>query len=207
MFLVSLKLVLSLFVIMADVVGGMTDGVGGAHPGPTVDVGSSSHRLASSRFLDETANQNNNNVDETTNSYEDYQQWKESNMTDEERKQQEEEEKRQQQYEQEQEEYEQQLQQKEMEKFQEYLEWKWNMTETSQLGENNLYYYNSDGNGLSFVNNSPNLSAGRQWAIGSLMLLTGLVVGVGAAMFITRRNMMTSSKRTPLMDDPKTDIA
>jgi hypothetical protein len=130
----------------------------------------------------------------------DFQEWKESQLTDEDRqKQQEEEEKRQQEYRQQQEAYQEQLMQQEMEAYQEYLAWK---NET-------IYVSNEEADtstSLSFVDSNP-LLEGRQWTIGSSMLLVGMVVGFGAAVVIMRHKNKKKAKSRPLMDDPKAALA
>jgi hypothetical protein len=138
----------------------------------------------------------------------DFQEWKESQLTEEDRqKQQEEEEKRQQEYRQQEQEYQEQLMQQEMELYQEYLAWK---NETTWKNETS-YGYNemedSSTSGLSFVDSNV-LLEGRQWTIGSSMLLVGMLAGFGAAMVIMQqKNKKTANKARPLMDDPNADIA
>lgn len=180
------------------------------------------------RSLYESANEKTDGETSSSSSYEQesqvsyedvqnneaYQEWKESSITDEEKKQQEEEaQRKQEEYEQQQQKYEEQVQAQEMEKYQEYLEWKWNMTEAGQLDEDNqeLYGYGEDENGsrsggLSSVD-SDDLSKGKQFLIGSSMLLVGMIVGFGVASLRFRQKHKMTPKTRPLMDDPKADMA
>jgi hypothetical protein len=136
----------------------------------------------------------------------DFQEWKESQLTDEDRqKQQEEEEKREQEYRQQQQAYQEQLMQEEMEKYQEYLAWKNETTWT-----NGTYGYSeekdSSTSGLFYVE-SNDLLKGRQWTIGSSLMLVGMLIGFGGAVVVMRHKNKKTSKARPLMDDPKSDIA
>jgi hypothetical protein len=143
----------------------------------------------------------------------DFQEWKESQLTDEDRqKQQEEEEKRQEEYRQQQQEYQDQMMQQEMEMYLEYLAWK-NQTawKNETVWKNETSYgddeeEDSSTSGLSFIDTNV-LSEGRQWTIGSSMLLVGILAGFGAAMMVTRHKNKSMAKARPLLDDSKADLA
>jgi hypothetical protein len=217
MLLFSCKFLL-LFVTMLEYLVASVDGmnkvasqhVPSATSGLSPAVVSSSSRYAS-RSMYENANdgngQNNQQQQQQQQQQEQqemtFQEWMESQMTDEERQ-------RQQEYEKQQQEYEEQLQEQEMEKYQQYLEWKWNMTQAGQMYEDNQGYYNygygDNQSTLSFVDSS-DLAKGRQWAIGSSMLLVGMLAGFGFTMLIMRNKNKKTTKTQPLMDDPTVDMA
>jgi hypothetical protein len=157
------------------------------------------------------------------NDQEQFEQWKEDNMTDEERQQQEEEEQRQKE---EEEQQKQQEEEEEYEKYQEYLEWKKEMSAAGQADESNqeFYGFGDTAESSSVSNNNAATSTStasgvmmqkmdRGWyiTIASSMALVGLAVGFGSAMMVTKKRAKkgttSASKTEPLMEEPKITIA
>jgi hypothetical protein len=64
----------------------------------------------------------------------------------------------------------------------------------------------SSTSGLFYVE-SNDLLKGRQWTIGSSLMLVGMLIGFGGAVVVMRHKNKKTSKARPLMDDPKSDIA